>query len=121
MKLYERLLKSFKGRKEEEQEEEEIDVAEIKKTLASIVYEEEIVEEFLPTFTKLYAQEGFNRVIELLEAKEQQIQSISGGEWFKHTSGKGDEEEDIGEDGSEETFNLSEEVEALISKEYEEN
>jgi hypothetical protein len=32
---------------------------------------------------KLHATEGFSTIYELLEAKEKQIEAISGGDWFK--------------------------------------
>lgn len=119
MSLYERLMKSFSKRKKDEEEDVGVDEAKIRATLTSLLYEEEIVEEMLPLFSKLSKQEGFDQVVELLEAKEQQIKAISDGSWFEHTSGRGEEEEDTSEE-EEDTFDLSKEVELLIKNEYEE-
>ena len=55
----------------------------VKQKLKGIVYDEELINELLPTFVKLYSVEGFSTVVELLEAKEKQIETISGGDWFK--------------------------------------
>lgn len=58
----------------------------IKTKLKSLVYDDEVVTELLPVFMKLHTTEGFNTVYELLEAKEKQIEAISGGDWFKQES-----------------------------------
>ncbi len=55
----------------------------VKQKLKGIVYADELINELLPTFVKLYSVEGFSTVVELLEAKEKQIETISGGDWFK--------------------------------------
>ena len=55
----------------------------VKQKLKGIVYDDELINELLPTFVKLYSVEGFSTVVELLEAKEKQIETISGGDWFK--------------------------------------
>ena len=55
----------------------------VKQKLKGIVYDDELINESLPTFVKLYSVEGFSTVVELLEAKEKQIETISGGDWFK--------------------------------------
>ena len=55
----------------------------VKQKLKGIVYDDELITELLPTFVKLYSVEGFSTVLELLEAKEKQIETISGGDWFK--------------------------------------
>lgn len=55
----------------------------VKQKLKGIVYDDELIKELLPTFVKLYSVEGFSTVVELLEAKEKQIETISGGDWFK--------------------------------------
>ena len=55
----------------------------VKQKLKGIVYDDELIAELLPTFVKLYSVEGFSTVVELLEAKEKQIETISGGDWFK--------------------------------------
>ena len=55
----------------------------VKQKLKGLVYDDELINELLPTFVKLYSVEGFSTVVELLEAKEKQIETISGGDWFK--------------------------------------
>lgn len=55
----------------------------VKQKLKGIVYDDELIAELTPTFVKLYSVEGFSTVVELLEAKEKQIETISGGDWFK--------------------------------------
>lgn len=51
--------------------------------LKTLVYDDEIVKELAPIFAALHGTKGFDKVVELLETKEQQIAAISGGEWFK--------------------------------------
>lgn len=60
--------------------------SQIKTKLKGLVYDDEVVAELLPVFVKLHTTEGFNTVYELLEAKEKQIEAISGGDWFKQES-----------------------------------
>ena len=55
----------------------------VKQKLKGIVYDDELINELLPTFVKLYSVEGFSTVVELLEAKEKQIETISGSFLFK--------------------------------------
>lgn len=54
--------------------------------LKALVYDEDIVKELAPIFAALHGTKGFDKVVELLETKEQQIAAISGGEWFKQQS-----------------------------------
>lgn len=62
----------------------------IKQQLKGLVYDDELVEELAPVFLKLHGQEGFNQVMELLITKEKQIETISGGDWFKQESNSED-------------------------------
>ena len=79
-----------KGTKEAAKQE---DVTEqVKAKLKGIVYDDTIVEELLPVFMKLKSSEGFEKVIELLETKERQIEAMTGGEWFKETDPDNKEE-----------------------------
>lgn len=55
----------------------------VKEKLKTLVYDDDVVTELLPVFMKLHATEGFSTIYELLEAKEKQIEAISGGDWFK--------------------------------------
>ena len=60
--------------------------SQVKGKLKGIVYDDSIVEELLPVFMKLQSAEGFEKVLELLETKERQIEAMTGGEWFKQES-----------------------------------
>lgn len=60
--------------------------AKMRERLLNIVYEEELADELLPVFMNLQHEEGFSMVLELLETKENQIEVISGGDWFKQES-----------------------------------
>lgn len=76
--------------------------AKMRERLLNIVYEEELADELLPVFMNLQHEEGFSMVLELLETKENQIEVISGGDWFKQES-KPDkliqEDEEVDESG----------------------
>jgi len=77
--------------------------ANVKAKLKTLVYDDDVVTELLPAFMKLHATEGFNTVYELLEAKEKQIEAISGGDWFKQesdpTKKENGNDEDLEDDG----------------------
>lgn len=47
--------------------------------LERFVYDPELAKELAPVFVSLLGEEGFDKVIELLETKEKQIEAISGG------------------------------------------
>ncbi|HIF9209342.1 TPA: hypothetical protein ACX6QM_002584 [Photobacterium damselae] len=53
-----------------------------KQKLKDLVYEDELVDELAPIFAKLHGNEGFDKVFELLQDKERQIEAIAGGEWY---------------------------------------
>lgn len=57
--------------------------AQLREKLTGILYDDELVEELLPAFISLSGNENFPTVMELLESKEKQIESITGGDWFK--------------------------------------
>lgn len=61
--------------------------------LKALTYDEDIAKELAPIFAKLHGTEGFNKVWELIETKEQQIAAISGGEWFKQESDSNTDED----------------------------
>lgn len=86
--MLDKLLNSFK-KKAESQQTGALEM--YTKKLGDIVYDEELVKELAPIFAKMSSQEGFDKIFELLESKERQIESISGGEWNK----EGDEKETI--------------------------
>ena len=87
----------------------------VKQKLKGIVYDDELINELLPTFVKLYSVEGFSTVVELLEAKEKQIETISGGDWFKQETDPDNKEKD--------TENLEDDVDPvdeLLKQKYNE-
>ena len=84
----------------------------VKQKLKGIVYDDELINELLPTFVKLYSVEGFSTVVELLEAKEKQIETISGGDWFKQ------ETDPQNKDQQEQQENESDPVEELLKTKY---
>ena len=47
--------------------------------LERFVYDPELAKELAPVFVSLLSAEGFDKVIELLETKEKQIEAISSG------------------------------------------
>ena len=47
--------------------------------LEKFVYDPELAKELAPVFVSLLSVEGFDKVIELLETKEKQIEAISSG------------------------------------------
>lgn len=80
-------LDKIMGAKTKHQETKQEDVSKaIAAKLKSLVYDDELVTELLPVFVKLHNTEGFDKVVQLLETKEQQIEAISGGQWFKQES-----------------------------------
>lgn len=85
----------------------------VKQRLKGLVYDDAIVEELTPAFMKLQGVEGFDVVMELLETKESQIESISGGDWFKQESNP--EQKHQEEEQTEESSNL---VDSYLSEKY---
>ena len=89
----------------ENKKESTISEAELRQTLKGFLYSEDLVEEMLPTFRKLYEQEGFKDVVELIQAKETELNNINGNkEHFEQVTEPNDEppsdttEENDGED-----------------------
>ena len=54
-------------------------VAEWADKVVAYVYDEELAKEIAPVFAALEGQEGFDKLIELLDSKEKQIEAISKG------------------------------------------
>lgn len=67
-------------------ENEDKNLEHYKSALKNIVYDESLIDELAPIFSKLHDIEGFDKVFGLLEAKEQQINQIVEGDWFKQIS-----------------------------------
>lgn len=89
--MLERLLGATKKKKESQSKATE---EQVKAKLQSLVYDDELVAELLPTFLALQGVDGFTKVLELLETKERQIEAISGGDWFNKQSDETDVELD---------------------------
>lgn len=53
-------------------------VAEMATKLEAYVYDPEVAQELAPVFVAMSAVDGFDKVMEMLDAKEKQIESISG-------------------------------------------
>lgn len=113
------LDKFMKGHGEREQRGKDSALTMYKEKLKGLVYDNEIVEELAPVFAKLHGQEGFEKVFELLETKEQQIAAISGGEWFEQQTDQSENNTSDGsnEDNDEEVLSADE----ILAKKYEEN
>lgn len=83
----------------------------MKSKLKGIVYDDELVDELAPIFAKLSTNEGFDKVVELLETKEAQLEKIAGGEWTKQTTGDDEHSEshdDKSDDDKSETLSADE-------------
>lgn len=109
MSWLDKILQS-KGTKVEQQKEEAS--AAVRNKLKAIVYDDSIVEELTPVFMKLQGAEGFDKVLELLETKERQIEAMSGGDWFKQET---DPENKQSTEDSVETENY---VDAILKQRY---
>jgi len=109
--LLERLMGSAKNKADDNKGALE---AEIKAKLKGILYDEELVNELAPVFMKLQGVDGFNQVFELLETKERQIETISGGDWFKKETDPQTKVEE--EQTTEDSASL---VDQILSKKYE--
>lgn len=53
-------------------------VAEMATKLEAYVYDPEVAQELAPTFVAMSGVEGFDKLVELLDAKEKQIEAIQG-------------------------------------------
>ena len=53
--------------------------------LENFVYDPELAKELAPVFVSLLSAEGFDKVIDLLETKEKQIEAISGSSQHQQT------------------------------------
>lgn len=107
----------LKGQKERGNIAQENNLSLYKEKLKNLVYNDEMVEELAPVFAKLHGQEGFEKVFELLETKEQQIVAISGGDWFK---GEIDPEEQTPKAEEEPKSEKLLSADEILAKKYEE-
>ena len=94
--MLDKILGAFKAKNKPAQEEEQkpmdegqpeavkpaVDpakVAEWADKVVAYVYDEELAQEIAPVFAAMEGQEGFDKLIELLDSKEKQIEAISKG------------------------------------------
>ena len=114
--LFDKLTKGFGGKKAKTEEES---LGKFKEQLSGILYDEELVDEFAPIFAKLSQHEGFDKVVELLETKERQLESFSDTNWNQQESGKEDKTlEQEQEEEDEESAELS--AEAILKAQFKE-
>lgn len=113
MSMLERLLGA--SRKKAEGNEEQMK-AQLKEKLKGLLYDDELVEEMVPIFLGLQGKPGFDKIVELLETKEKQIEAISGGDWFKKESDANSKVEKEEEDETDSSVNL---VESILKTKYE--
>lgn len=116
--LFDKLTKGF-GSKQAQTNEESL--AKFKEQLGGILYDEELVDEFAPIFAKLSQHEGFDKVVELLETKERQLESFSETNWNQHESGEEDTTltQEQEEEESENNADLS--AEAILREQFKEH
>lgn len=108
MSWLDKLMNGHKGREERAKEDS---LETYKAKLKGIVYDDELVNELAPLFAKLHGQEGFDKVFELLETKEQQIAAISGGDWHsQHTDLQHNEEPSAKEEPTKKTSLTAEQI-----------
>lgn len=114
MSLLDKLMGGYKSRAEVAVENS----LELYKTkLKGLVYDDDVVNELAPIFAKLHKQEGFEKVMELLETKEQQICAISDGEWHQDSSHSDDETDIVTDKETKEEKPLS--ATEILAKKYE--
>lgn len=90
--MLDKMLGAFKAKNKPAQEEQKpgqpednkpaVDpakVAEWADKVVAYVYDEELAQEIAPVFAAMEGQEGFDKLIELLDSKEKQIEAISKG------------------------------------------
>ena len=86
--MLDKMLGAFKAKNKPAQEEQKpavkpaVDpakVAEWAGKVVAYVYDEELAKEVAPVFANMEGQEGFDKLIELLDSKEKQIEAISKG------------------------------------------
>lgn len=109
MSLLDKMMGAWKVKNTVNVEE---DLKGIKDKLKAVLYDDELVETLAPVFAKLQAQEGFDKVWEVIETKESQIEALSKeGFWSQSTDTSnlgGNEEEESDVDA----------VDALINQRY---
>lgn len=113
MSMLDKLLNGFKAKAETVVEN---DLTAVKEKLKAAVYDDELVEELAPIFAKLQANEGFDKVWEIVEGKEQQIEALSkGGYWASQQTKPSAAQEPENEGDSD---NEDDPVNSLIKQKY---
>lgn len=102
------------NKKAEHEQTTALDV--MKTKLKGIVYDDELVDELAPIFAKLSTNEGFDKVIELLETKESQLEKIAGGEWTKQITDSDDQSSKSDKKDKEQSETLS--AEEILAQKY---
>ena len=87
--MLDKMLGAFKAKNKPAQEEQKpeavkpaVDPAKLAEWAGKVVayvYDEELAKEIAPVFAAMEGQEGFDKLIELLDSKEKQIEAISKG------------------------------------------
>lgn len=80
--------------------------------LVGVLYDDELVNEFAPLFAKMHQHDTEQKMLQLLETKEKQIQAVADGSAYKQASPEKDEEVDTGK--SKDSSNDDYSVENLI-------
>lgn len=113
--LFERLSKGFSGK----QTKKTVDnLEEYKTKLKTILYDEELIEEFAPLFAKLSAHEGFDKVVELLETKEKQLESLTSTDWSQQDTDDEDGEFQEGDNDDEASSEDATTAESILMAKY---
>lgn len=115
MDLFNRLKNGFQSNVKQNNEES---LEKIKTRLKGLVYDDELVDEYAPLFAKLSKQDGFDKVMELLEVKERQLISLTDTDWTDNKSAKDEvvEQEDTEESDGEGTVTTAEAILANMYK-----
>lgn len=113
--MLDRLLGASKKKRENQSKATE---EQVKARLQSLVYDDELVAELLPTFLALQGAEGFTKVLDLLETKERQIEAISGGDWFNKQGEQDDKTIETTKEEDEESEDL---VDLILNEKYKGN
>lgn len=92
MSYFEKMMNGFKKKPEQQTGEVE---ALYKQKLKAFVYDDEVVKELLPVFTKLHGTQELKVILDILETKERQIETISGGDLFKQQVTQEDDVDEV--------------------------
>ena len=113
MSWIDKLTQGF-SKKAEHEQTSALDV--MKTKLKGIVYDDELVDELAPIFAKLSTNEGFDKVVELLETKEAQLEMVAGGQWTKQTTNNDESSNSSDKDEEENNETLS--ADEILARKY---